>query len=99
MDGHRRRRASAAWRRGIGLVAMVACLGVTACGGGQRVRPIANWRSQGATLGSDMLRAPRGITIPPAGLGVDLVNYRPLRHHVSQEIIRALGYMDNRASY
>lgn len=99
MDGHRMGRASGLRHRGIGLVALAACLCSAGCGGGQRVRPTANWRSQGPTLGNDMLRAPRGITIPPTALGVDLVNYRPLRHHVSQEIVRALGYMDKRASY
>jgi hypothetical protein len=32
------------------------------------------WQSRGSTLGSDLMQAPRGITIPPPSLGVDMVS-------------------------
>lgn len=33
--------------------------------------------SNTSTLGADLIQAPRGRTIPPPSLGVDLVDYRP----------------------
>ncbi|MFO0954818.1 MAG: hypothetical protein U0835_27385 [Isosphaeraceae bacterium] len=35
-------------------------------------------RGATSTLGTDMLRAPRGVTIPPPSIGVDLVSYPPV---------------------
>jgi hypothetical protein len=32
------------------------------------------YKSRGSTIGSDLWRAPRGATIPPPSIGVDLVN-------------------------
>jgi hypothetical protein len=47
------------------------------CAGRQARSPesasASSWRSRGSTLGSDLLRAPRGTTIGPPSLGVDLV--------------------------
>ena len=46
-------------------------------------------QSNPSTLGADLLKAPRGQTIPPPSLGVDLVDYRPNTDSSSLE--RAAG--------
>ena len=59
-------------------VAVVLAVVVSGCrGGADRRAPAAagRWQSQGSTLGSDLLRAPRGISIPATSMGVDLVRY------------------------
>ena len=47
------------------ILAMAASVGA-GCAGRRR-------QPSTSTLGSDLLRAPRGITIPPPSIGVDLV--------------------------
>jgi hypothetical protein len=51
------------------LAAVVGCASGRDGQGPQRL-----YKSRGSTLGSDLWRAPRGATIPPPSIGVDLVN-------------------------
>ena len=61
---------------GMALAAALAIASHGCAGGpGRRAPSPAQWQSRGSTLGSDLLRAPRGISIPPPSLGVDLVKY------------------------
>jgi hypothetical protein len=64
-------------RRHAALAVLAAMmLAATGCGGDPhgRWRPGLPWKSRGATLGNDLVRAPRGTTIEPPSLGVDIVH-------------------------
>ena len=45
--------------------------------------------SRSSTVGSDLRRVPRGVTVPPPSLGVDLVRGRETRRNDDTEAIRA----------
>jgi hypothetical protein len=60
-------------RRLLAALPVTGVVAATAVGcAGQPRTPRADWQSSGSTIGSDLLRAPRGITIPPASLGIDI---------------------------
>lgn len=52
-----------------GLTLAAACACAQGCASDRQA-------AQSSTLGTDMLRAPKGTTIGPAGFGIDLVDYR-----------------------
>jgi hypothetical protein len=61
---------------GVALLAAVVAVALGCAGRPARsAAPAAPWRSRGSTLGSDLLRAPRGTTIGPPSIGIDLVGY------------------------
>jgi hypothetical protein len=62
------------WAVAVPLLTAAVC-GVGCAGGQRRGCPPGPYQSDFPTVGSDLKCAPRGITIPPPGLGVDLVGH------------------------
>jgi hypothetical protein len=58
-----------------GWIIVAGVLASSGCSGRERRPKPPSWRSDFSTLGSDLLRAPRGQSIPPPSLGVDLVEF------------------------
>ena len=55
--------------------ALILAMAAGAGCAGQRRQPASS------TLGTDLLRAPRGITIPPPSIGIDLVRRQSDKSH------------------
>ena len=77
---------------------LVLALGLTGCGNTSRPglfrRRPAGPEPSGATIGHDFRSWPAGTTIPPAGLGVDLVRSQGSQTQPGIEIARSLPKPD-----
>jgi hypothetical protein len=69
--------------------ATIAAAGIGCAGDPGPVR--VNGFSRSSTLGSDLRKVPRGVTVPPPSLGVDLVNGRAVDRAGDAEIVKVGG--------
>jgi hypothetical protein len=58
----------------VSTLGLLTAFGGFGCAAGRMNRAVSPSRTDDSTLGTDMMKAPKGTTIPPAGFGVDLVS-------------------------